>query len=189
MTVDTHTRAKPSEELRDAAISLFATDGYAATSIQNIADAAGYSKSSVLYHFASKESLLEAALEPVNLKLEELVESFEQHGSFSGQERITSFVDVLMAYRREAAVIMIQGQSLTDVPVIRHSNAIVARLSAAIFTHNVTVEDRIRIGVGLAGAAFVLVAGHSFLPDEHLPADAEVRAALIAVLEDLFGTD
>ena len=43
------------DQLRDIALTEFATAGYAATSLQRIADLAGTSKASVLYHYASKE--------------------------------------------------------------------------------------------------------------------------------------
>ncbi len=39
----------PSEELRQVALKMFAENGYSGTSLQQIADAVGYSKSSVLY--------------------------------------------------------------------------------------------------------------------------------------------
>ncbi len=53
-----------SDELRAIALDAFASSGYLGTSLQQIADRAGVSKASVLYHFASKEALLEAALTP-----------------------------------------------------------------------------------------------------------------------------
>ena len=46
------------EDLRTIALAEFATAGYAGTSLQRIAELAGLSKSSVLYHYASKEALL-----------------------------------------------------------------------------------------------------------------------------------
>ena len=58
---------KKSEESRrqvlDAAIAMLAERGLAATSIQDIADAAGLSKGAVHYHFESKDELLQCVLE------------------------------------------------------------------------------------------------------------------------------
>ncbi|MDF2694109.1 MAG: Transcriptional regulator, TetR family [Labilithrix sp.] len=58
---------KKSEDSRrlvlDAAIRALAKKGLAATSVQDIADAAGMSKGAVHYHFESKDELLERVLE------------------------------------------------------------------------------------------------------------------------------
>ena len=67
-------RASASDELRPIAAARFARDGFQATSLQQIADEAGYSKSSVLYHFASKEALLDALLEPTIDALAEVID-------------------------------------------------------------------------------------------------------------------
>ncbi len=47
----------------DAATALFAEKGFGAASVQEIADAAHTHKTTVLYHFASKEALHEAVLD------------------------------------------------------------------------------------------------------------------------------
>ena len=49
-------------EIVDRAAALFARHGFAHTSLQAVADAAGYSKAGLLHHFPSKEALHEAAL-------------------------------------------------------------------------------------------------------------------------------
>ena len=69
MTASTTT----AEGLRRTALEQFARSGYLATSIQQIADAAGVSKASVLYHYESKEQLLEAVLQPTIDELERLI--------------------------------------------------------------------------------------------------------------------
>jgi AcrR family transcriptional regulator len=55
--------ARTSDQLRDAAVRIFAAKGYSAASVQEVADAVGIRKPSVYKHFASKEQLLLAALE------------------------------------------------------------------------------------------------------------------------------
>ena len=51
------------EAVLRAAIDLFITQGYDATSISDLAGALGVTKSAVYHHFPSKESLLAAALD------------------------------------------------------------------------------------------------------------------------------
>jgi TetR/AcrR family transcriptional regulator len=50
-------------QARAAAVRLFARHGVEGTSVQQIADELGVSKQALLYHFASKEGLRQAALE------------------------------------------------------------------------------------------------------------------------------
>lgn len=48
------------QDIIDAAIKKINQDGYAATSIMTIAKEAGVSKGTIMYHFASREELIEA---------------------------------------------------------------------------------------------------------------------------------
>lgn len=56
------TKQEIDEEIIDHAAALFAQHGFAETSVQRIADAAGYSKTGLLHRFPTKESLWEAAI-------------------------------------------------------------------------------------------------------------------------------
>lgn len=184
-TAASTTPATASASLRAVAIELFASAGYAGTSLQQIADAAGYSKSSVLYHFASKEAILEAALGPAIDRLEsvlatvaDLAGSPEQRTAF-----VERFIDFLFEYRLEVHTFINQGQSLTDIPVIDRANRTVITLAESFSTDFASVEERVRFGVALGGAAYTLVAGANFAEaDLPLP---EVRAALVAIVSDL----
>jgi len=48
----------------DAAVRLFATQGYWNSTLEEVATAAGFTKGAVYYHFRSKEHLLLKVLEP-----------------------------------------------------------------------------------------------------------------------------
>jgi AcrR family transcriptional regulator len=67
--------AEPRERLLRAAIDVIAARGSSGASLSTIAQAAGTSKASVLYHFAGKDALLEATLATV---LEGLVDRVAQ---------------------------------------------------------------------------------------------------------------
>ncbi|HXA27298.1 MAG TPA: TetR/AcrR family transcriptional regulator [Candidatus Angelobacter sp.] len=56
-------------QLVAAATDLFATQGYEATSIDSVLDAAGVSRGALYHHFAGKEALFEAVLEDVEVQL------------------------------------------------------------------------------------------------------------------------
>ena len=179
-------RVRAADELKQVALEQFATVGFAATSLQHIADQAGYSKSSVLYHYASKEALLEAAIEPAIAEFEVVLGDFLA-GRGSGRRGllVDRIVDLLLEYRQAVHVFLIQGPSLSDLPIIARANAAVRRLAAAISEERESVADQVRFGIALGGAAFLLTAGRTFTDDDHLPADDELAVTLRTVLADL----
>ncbi len=173
------------DDLRAIALAEFASAGYAGTSLQRIAEVAGVSKSAVLYHYASKEALLEAAIGPAIDRLGGILESFatEPITAASRAEFIERFVDLLLAHRLEVHTFINQGRSLEDVPVITRANALVARLAQFFSASVASVEDRMRFGIALGGAAYLLATMES-LPMEVVPFD-ELRSNLISILGEL----
>lgn len=179
-------RVRASDELRHAALEQFATVGFAATSLQQIADHAGYSKSSVLYHYASKEALLEAAIEPAISEFETVLDDFISGRASERRRRLVDrIVDLLLENRQAVHVFIIQGPSLSHLPIIARANAAVRRLAEAISDQRESVTDQVRFGVALGGAAFLLTAGRSFVDDHQLPDDDEMHVAMRAVLSEL----
>jgi AcrR family transcriptional regulator len=188
MPTDTQStaRVRAADELKHVALEQFATVGFAGTSLQHIADQAGYSKSSVLYHFASKEALLEAAIEPAIAEFEAVLEDFlAGRGSERRTLLVTHVVDLLLEHRQAVHVFLIQGPSLSQLPIIARANDAVRRLAAAINERRESVTDQVRFGIALGGAAFLLTAGRTFVDEDQLPADDELRDALHDVLAEL----
>ena len=178
-------RVRASDELRQAALEQFATVGFAATSLQQIADHAGYAKSSVLYHYASKEALLEAAIGPAIHEFEVVLEQYLA-GDASGRRRalVGSVVDLLVDHRLAVHIFILQGPSLGEVPIIARANAAVRRLAAAVSRERESLDEQIRFGIALGGAAYLLTAGRLF-SDDALPSDDELRSVLHTVLGEL----
>ncbi|MFB2555502.1 TetR/AcrR family transcriptional regulator [Herbiconiux liangxiaofengii] len=172
-------------ELRRIALQMFAENGYAGTSLQQIADAAGYSKSSVLYHFGSKEALFDAAIGPAVQKLSSFLDSIvekltadEQRDAF-----VVEFIDLLLENRMAAHIIINQGQTLSGIVVIDEARGLIDRIGESFMTGLPTPAQRIRLGVALAGAAYVMVASRPSVADtEDLEA---IREALIDVVSEL----
>jgi len=176
------------EELRTIALAEFTAAGYAGTSLQRIAELAGVSKSSVLYHFDSKEHLLEAAIGPAIDRMSDVLAPLEDGGLFRGArtEFLESFVDFLLEYRLEVNMFINQGPSLVDVPVIERANALVRRLAGLFSTSSSSLEEKMRFGIALGGAAYMLCTAQTFdLPEVGEP--DETRAVLITILTDLLG--
>ncbi len=173
-----------SEDLRAIALAEFATAGYAATSLHRIAELAGLSKSSVLYHYSSKETLLEAAVAPAIDRMTGILDELAA-GPFTPKRRaafLGEFVDFILEYRREVNLFINQGPVLVDVPVIDRANAVVFRLAEYFAATTGTVEDKMRFGIALGGAAYMLCSQDSLGFDSPLD---ETRAALVTILTEL----
>jgi len=174
-----------SAELRQVALQMFAENGYTGTSLQQIADAAGYSKSSVLYHFRSKEALFEAALAPAVAELDQFLDSIVEKltSDVRRDEFVVDFVDLLLEHRLAAHIIINQGQTLSDIPIIDQARGLIERIGESFMSGLPTTKQRIRLGVALAGAAYILVASTpTLLEGEDI---VEVREALIDVVTEL----
>ncbi|MEU0512785.1 MULTISPECIES: TetR/AcrR family transcriptional regulator [unclassified Amycolatopsis] len=94
----TFTERARREQIIECTIDLISTKGYRGTSLSAIAEAAGISKAAVLYHFASKENLAQAALEQV----------FEQFGDYvrarvdrqpDATSAVTAYVRAMISYQ------------------------------------------------------------------------------------------
>jgi TetR/AcrR family transcriptional regulator len=189
------------DELRSIALAEFATAGYSATPLARIAELAGLSKSSVLYHYASKEALLEAAIGPAIDELSAILDSVshavveaptrasapEGGGGLTEENRerfIIAFVDFLLAHTHEVNLFINQGPSLVDVPVADRANALVHRLGAYFIASADSTESRMRFGIALGGAAYTLVTQQTFRFTPNSPI-GEIRAALITIVTEL----
>ncbi|HEU4807672.1 MAG TPA: TetR/AcrR family transcriptional regulator [Homoserinimonas sp.] len=172
-------------EFKSIALAEFATAGYAGTSLSRIADLAGLSKSSVLYHYASKEALLEAAIGPAIDRIAAILDAtsaqpltIERRHDF-----IVGFVDFLLEYPLELNLFINQGASLIGIPVVDRANALVKRL-AEYFTSTVSsTEEQMRFGIALGGAAYMLCTMRSL--ELTAPPDEEIRAVLVTILTEL----
>lgn len=173
------------DDLREIALGEFALAGYAGTSLQRIAEIAGLSKSSVLYHYASKDALLEAAVAPAIEQLSRILEILSTRPATvaSRNEFIAEFVDFLLDHRLEVHLFINQGPSLVDVPVVDRANELVQHLAEFFASAAPATEHRMRFGVALGGAAYMLVTQHA-MGLESAPRD-ETRTALITILGEL----
>lgn len=64
-------------DIVDLAASLFARQGYDRTSVQQVADAAGYSKTGLLHRFSSKQALLDAVHHVIETEVDRLITTVE----------------------------------------------------------------------------------------------------------------
>ena len=173
------------EEIRAIALAEFASAGYAGTSLQRIAEVAGVSKSSVLYHYSSKEALLEAAIAPAIDRMAQILERYIVVGLADDErvEFLEKFVDFILEHRLEVHMFINQGPSLGGVPVIERANALVMRLAEFFSTASETLEEKMRFGIALGGAAYMLCTVQNLGLDVGSP--EETRVALLSIMSQL----
>ncbi|GAA0957057.1 TetR/AcrR family transcriptional regulator [Actinocorallia libanotica] len=104
------------EHLLEAAVELFATKGYAATTMRDIADASGILAGSIYHHFASKEAMLDEALRDFLVRLYERFAAAERAGD-DPRETLSRLVRIsfLSIHESPHAVAVYQNETGSDV--------------------------------------------------------------------------
>jgi TetR/AcrR family transcriptional regulator len=105
----------------DAACDLFAEGGYAAISLNSIADRAQVSKSNIFHHYASKEALYEAALrETVRKRFEQMEALATTKGSYATRLRRIVVSEMGRMCDKERHIRLMLRETLDDDP--KHSS-------------------------------------------------------------------
>jgi AcrR family transcriptional regulator len=101
----------------DAALASFGSRGYEATSLDALASTLGITKQSILYHFSSKEALLEALIDRSAIELAEALEDAIA-GAGPGFARIEAVVRSVfrLAARRPALLNFVREVSRLGPP-------------------------------------------------------------------------
>ncbi|MCW5770346.1 MAG: TetR family transcriptional regulator [Rhodospirillaceae bacterium] len=75
-------------EVLDRAAQLFAQRGFNGTSLQEVADAVGLSRTALYYYFPSKDALLDALLEDVTIRASRILGDIEARSGIGPLDRI-----------------------------------------------------------------------------------------------------
>ena len=128
----------------NAAMRLFAELGYHEATNPRIAQAASLTRGAMLYHFASREELVEAAVQHIDLARAALFESAARTSAAPGQDASEAAIDAYWALLHEPAFVAfaeLESAARTD-PMLR------TRLVAAQ-----SAFDRAQVGERFAGLA------------------------------------
>ena len=161
--------------LLDAALTLFAMNSFAGTSLQMIADHVGITKAAVYHHFKTRDEILASVIEPTGHELRAAIEAAEERRSPTARAEtmLTGFVDVTIRHRRVIALICTDA-GVTHTACSREDvTLLIARLLRLLTAHQSPPEsevnatprgERHRIGRGLAGSASPLRRGTPRVP-------------------------
>lgn len=94
-------RSLMTSELLDRATEIFAAKGYESTSLQDIADAVGISRSALYHYVSSKEELLGMLVEQVSGQLAEVLRELSAREDLSAHDKLTNVVGLLVRQRAE----------------------------------------------------------------------------------------
>lgn len=163
-----------------AATDLFTSRGFGGTSISEVAMEAGCSKASVLYHFATKDELLHAALEPLNAALDGLL---GQLRSMPPAMRTNSGVPALIELCVQHSSLM---ALMAVLPTSANGGALVPAWANGSVVQTLIGSSR----AGTTGTAnFAVAAIPAFCRQSASLADQVLREQLTAALSVLLGNE
>lgn len=124
---------KSIESLKSSAVKLFASRGYANTSLEDIANAAGFTKGAVYYHFKAKENLLLDMLQDIEARSIGIADPAVRALNGSVADKVVLFNRLQARWAREypddLAILM-----LTSIESARDKPTTVARRVTAIYS-------------------------------------------------------
>jgi len=148
------------DRILETTLELLAKRGISATSVQDIADASGCAKASVLYHFSHKEQLIDEALRPALTAVAALLQEATERGltSLEAQRIFTEdLVGVLIEHRKAIHTVITHPYLVDSIPALEQANTLMAGLAELVSNHTKGEHERMRFGIALAGVTYALV--------------------------------
>jgi AcrR family transcriptional regulator len=175
------------ETIRGVALELFSVKGFEQTSLREIAERVGLTKASLYYHYASKQDLLLAVVEPVIVGWRAIAEDTVvlEHTPENVRRVVERCLDVLLRnravagiFQRDPAGVAVMARSLWE-----DSLELGQRLVTWLAGPAPSPADRLRAVAAMEVLGAVLAHG-SFLPD-HEVTEAEMREVLLQAALDV----
>ena len=157
-------RQQVDEGILDRAAALFARRGFAKTSVQDVADAVGLSKTGLLHHYPSKDALHEAVLAQAGTLGRRVLDEVGDLPLGPGRDRhvLEVLVDVALAHPGLVALLLAPAlQSTPDAGPPQVDAAGAAALQAFGVDPQAPVSERgVRVVGALAALAVLTLAAH-----------------------------
>ena len=173
----------------DVAAGIFATHGFAHTSVQQIADAVGYSKPGLLHRFGSKEALHRAVLQEVAETVQEIVGH-----TLAVQSQPDQMAQVLELISRKALArpgmvqMMLEAfDPASEEPGIETTQAAGYRLVDALDTPLSSPMHRLRIVLALKLIVTAAMTQHSPLDADLHVDEEELVPVLVSLAQQVMG--
>jgi AcrR family transcriptional regulator len=148
-------------EIVDAAAALIARQGIANTSVQQIADAVGYSKQGLLHHFSSKAALHEAVIRAALAEIETLTAAIEPVPAGIERDRVAVGLSIDLTYRcpglASYCVTLAEHEHEMDPRLIQAAASLSAAWGITADTSDTRMVQVITASSGLTAAATTAV--------------------------------
>ncbi|MFI5888994.1 TetR/AcrR family transcriptional regulator [Actinoplanes sp. NPDC051513] len=182
-----HRRTDTRGRILSVGLRLFATQGYANTSLREIADELGVTKAALYFHFKTKEEILNGILLGHLDAINTMIEEAAPHVStLAGREELLRRIAEYQAGRSVYLVRLIRENftEISNLPFGAEIKRSQRRLFEALAGPDATLVDRIR-----ARTAFVAVQTAAVSADwEDADENEVLEAALAVALEVLRGS-
>jgi AcrR family transcriptional regulator len=159
-------REELDQAIIDTAAVLFARHGYSHTSVQQIADAVGYSKTGLLHRFPSKEALRRAVADQFLAELDTVAAAVQELPV--GAQRDLAVIRVLadlVLHRRGTTALMISALTAWETPGdLAWMDGVAEALFRAFGLTDTADQDRCLRIYGALGAAGVIALTVKDLP-------------------------
>lgn len=139
-------------DIVDLAAALFARQGYDRTSVQQIADAAGYSKTGLLHRFPSKQVLLDAVHHVIRTEVDRLIDTVEALPDGTDRMAIALQQVAESALAHPGPVLLLLNTVDRDDPEFAPhawTEEVVHRLFGAILGTDLTGEPALRLKLAM----------------------------------------
>lgn len=179
--------AQIDSDIVDIAANLFARQGFERTSVQQVADAAGYSKTGLLHRFSSKQVLLDGVHQVIETEVDRLIATVEALPA--GTDRMTTVLRSVTAAALAhpgPVLFMLNTVDRGDPDFAPHSwtEQMVHRLFGAILGADLSGEPALRLMLAMQLICSGAVLG---CLDENAALRPRLPALLIEMAADVVG--
>jgi AcrR family transcriptional regulator len=155
-------------QILDAALKLFSHRGYGATSVDDIADAAGTSKGNIYHHFPDKESIFRALLNQYFEAMSKPDFPFNKalaSGTFPENLETLGHAarDMVRDYKQYVSLIYVDVVEFDAAHVRKFYEEMASRFSAFLKAHGMEKELQSKLANGLSPTSAVILATRIFL--------------------------
>ncbi len=147
-------RSRPGRAgILSSATALFAEQGVSATSLQQIAEAAGVTKAAVYHHFPTKDDVVAAVLAPALAALEEIVRTADAHRDEHGRVEATiiGLANQAVRHRNVWSVLMQDSAVAATIRDAPDHEQLFARLHGLLAGERPSDVRRLLVSVFLSG--------------------------------------
>jgi AcrR family transcriptional regulator len=169
------------DKIQKVALDLFVSRGFAETTMQDIADRLGLTKTALYYHFPTKAALVRSVVQPAVNDVEALLTQAQQ-ATMTRRELLERFFDLNYTHRQVFLALTRDPSGLVHADPDNWVPRLAQRFQDLLAGPDATTEQRIRAMMAATGVSRAA----TLLPD--VPHD-ELRSTTVDVAAQALGLD